>query len=614
MCGIAGWISFRRDLRNEQATVDAMTETMACRGPDDRGTWVDGPAALGHRRLAIIDLPGGRQPMSAEGPEGGAVAMVYSGEAYNFAELREELTARGHRFTTTSDTEVVLRGYLEWGEAVAERLNGMYAFAIWDSREQKLVMIRDRMGIKPFYFYPTDDGVLFGSEPKAILANPLVPRRVTLDGLRELFAFVKTPGHAIWDGMREVEPGTVVTVGRGGIRTHVYWSLRTEPHTDDKETSIARVRELLEDIVRRQLVSDVPRCTLLSGGLDSSAMTALAARQLGEQGEKVRSFAVDFVGQTEHFVPDSLRGTPDTPFVHDVAELCGTEHQDIVLDSDQLADPEVRARVIRARDIPAGLGDMDSSLYLLFKAIRQHSTVALSGESADEVFGGYRQFFDEEARRADTFPWLVRFSTEFGDDGNILTDQMAKSLDLQGYVHDGYRRAVAGVDRLDGESDFEYRMRVISHLHLTRFVRILLDRKDRASMANGLEVRVPFCDHRLVQYVYNAPWSLKSFDGREKSLLREATADVLPRSVYDRVKSPYPSTQDPRYFVALQDNARDLLARPAHPVFDLVSRTWLEDAVRTDTPVSTQAARHGLERALDLALWMDLYSPTIGIP
>lgn len=614
MCGIAGWISFRRDLRNEQATVDAMTETMACRGPDDRGTWVDGPAALGHRRLAIIDLPGGRQPMSAEGPEGGEVAMVYSGEAYNFAELREELTARGHRFTTTSDTEVVLRGYLEWGEAVAERLNGMYAFAIWDSREQKLVMIRDRMGIKPFYFYPTDDGVLFGSEPKAILANPLVPRRVTLDGLRELFAFVKTPGHAIWDGMREVEPGTVVTVGRGGIRTHVYWSLRTEPHTDDKETSIARVRELLEDIVRRQLVSDVPRCTLLSGGLDSSAMTALAARQLGEQGEKVRSFAVDFVGQTEHFVPDSLRGTPDTPFVHDVAELCGTEHQDIVLDSDQLADPEVRARVIRARDIPAGLGDMDSSLYLLFKAIRQHSTVALSGESADEVFGGYRQFFDEEARRADTFPWLVRFSTEFGDDGNILTDQMAKALDLQGYVHDGYRRAVAGVDRLDGESDFEYRMRVISHLHLTRFVRILLDRKDRASMANGLEVRVPFCDHRLVQYVYNAPWSLKSFDGREKSLLREATADVLPRSVYDRVKSPYPSTQDPRYFVALQDNAKDLLARPTHPVFDLVSRTWLEDAVRTDTPVSSQAARHGLERALDLALWMDLYSPTIGIP
>ncbi|MDX3234513.1 asparagine synthase (glutamine-hydrolyzing) [Streptomyces sp. ME03-5709C] len=614
MCGIAGWISFRRDLGNEQETVDAMTETMACRGPDDRGTWVHGPAALGHRRLAIIDLPGGRQPMSAEASGGGPVAMVYSGEAYNFSELRAELAARGHRFTTTSDTEVVLRGYLEWGESVAERLNGMYAFAIWDSREQKLVMIRDRMGIKPFYYYPTDDGVLFGSEPKAILANPLVPRRVTLDGLRELFAFVKTPGHAIWEGMREVEPGTVVTVGRDGIRTHVYWSLRTEPHTDDKETTIARVRELLEDIVRRQLVSDVPRCTLLSGGLDSSAMTALAARQLGAQGQKVRSFAVDFAGQTERFVPDSLRATPDTPFVHDVAELCGTEHQDIVLDSGQLADPEVRARMIRARDIPAGFGDLDSSLYLLFKAIRQQSTVALSGESADEVFGGYRQFFDEEARRADTFPWLVRFTTDFGDDGSVLTDRVTKALDLRGYIRDGYRRAVAGVDRLDGESDFEYRMRVISHLHLTRFVRILLDRKDRASMANGLEVRVPFCDHRLVQYVYNAPWSLKSFDGREKSLLREATADVLPRSVYDRVKSPYPSTQDPKYFVALQENAKDLLAKPAHPVFDLVSRTWLEEAVGIVTPVGGHAARRGLERVLDLAVWMDLYAPTVDIP
>jgi asparagine synthase (glutamine-hydrolysing) len=613
MCGIAGWISFQRDLRNEQATVDAMTETMACRGPDDRGTWIDGHAALGHRRLAIIDLPGGRQPMAAKAPGAGTVAMVYSGEAYNFTELRKELAARGHRFTTASDTEVVLHGYLEWGEAVADRLNGMYAFAIWDSREQKLVMIRDRLGIKPFFYYRTDDGVLFGSEPKAILANPLADRSVTLDGLRELFAFVKTPGHAVWEGMREVEPGTVVTVDRNGLRTHAYWALETKPHPDGKEASIAHVRTLLEDIVRRQLVADVPRCTLLSGGLDSSAMTALAAQQLAAEGKTVRSFAVDFVGQTENFVADALRATPDTPFVHDVAAYSGTEHQDIVLNSDQLADPEVRSRVIRARDIPAGFGDMDASLYLLFKAIRQHSTVALSGESADEVFGGYQQFFDEEARQAETFPWLVRSAQHLGDDGDILTDSVTKSLDLGGYIRDSYGSAVSGVQRLDGESDFEYRMRVICYLHLTRFVRILLDRKDRTSMAVGLEVRVPFCDHRLVEYVYNTPWALKSFDGREKSLLREATADVLPRSVYDRVKSPYPSTQDPRYAVALQENAKDLLAKPSHPVFDLVNRSWLERAVKIDTPQITQQSRHGLERTLDLALWMDLYSPTMRI-
>jgi asparagine synthase (glutamine-hydrolysing) len=610
MCGITGWVAFRRDLRAEHTTVDAMTETMACRGPDDRGTWVAEHAALGHRRLAIIDLPGGRQPMSVDTPNG-PVAMVYSGETYNFTELRKELIGRGHRFETDSDTEVVLHAYIEWGDAFAERLNGMYAFAIWDARENKLVMVRDRMGIKPFYYYETADGVLFGSEPKAILANPLAERTVTLDGIRELFAFVKTPGHAVWEGMREVEPGTIVTVGSNGLRTTRYWTLETREHTDDQATSVAHVRELLEDIVRRQLVSDVPRCTLLSGGLDSSAMTAIAAQQLAETNETVRSFAVDFVGQTENFVPDDLRGTPDTPYVHDVAAKSGTQHQDIVLNSDELADPAVRSKVIRARDIPMGLGDMDASLYLLFKAIREHSTVALSGESADEVFGGYQQFFDPKAQQATTFPWLVKFAEHFGDDDNILAPGLTQALDLPNYIQSAYDRSVAGIQRLDGESDFEWRMRKVCYLHLTHFVRILLDRKDRASMAVGLEVRVPFCDHRLVEYVYNTPWSLKTYDGREKSLLRGATRDVLPQSVAERVKSPYPSTQDPNYAVKLQNNAREYLSDPAHPVFDVVSRDWLAKAVRIDTPQITQASRRGLERTLDLALWVDMYKPAL---
>ncbi|MGW7417133.1 asparagine synthase (glutamine-hydrolyzing) [Streptomyces sp. NPDC054863] len=613
MCGISGWISYTRDLRTEQRTVDAMTETMDCRGPDDRGTWVSGPAALGHRRLAIIDLPGGRQPMTVDTPRG-TVAVVYSGETYNFTELRAELTARGHRFTTESDTEVVLHGYLEWGEDVASRLNGMYAFAVWDEHKQRLVLIRDRMGIKPLYYYETPDGVLFGSEPKAVLANPLARREVGLDGLREMLALVKTPGHAVWAGMREVEPGTVVTVDRGGLRRHVYWELASTEHTDDRDTTIAHVRTLMDDIVRRQLVADVPLCTLLSGGLDSSAMTALAAQQLAPTGERVRSFAVDFVGRTENFVADELRSTPDTPFVHDVARASGTDHQDIVLDSHALADPEVRAKVIRARDLPMGFGDMDASLYLLFKAIRERSTVALSGESADEVFGGYQQFFDEEARHGDTFPWLGQTGRHFGtDDASVLRPALVDSLDLGTYVKDSYATAVSGIQRLGSDSDFEFRMRRMSHLHLTRFVRVLLDRKDRASMATGLEVRVPFCDHRLVEYVYNAPWALKSFDGREKSLLREATADVLPRSVYDRVKSPYPSTQDPKYALALQDHVKGLLADPGHRVFDLVDRGLLRSAAEVESPQITMASRRSLELTLDLALWLDMYKPTLAL-
>ena len=340
--------------------------------------------------------------------------------------------------------------------------------------------------------------------------------------------------------MREVEPGTVMTVGANGIREQVYWSLRTTEHTDDRADSVAHVRELLEDIVRRQLVADVPRCTLLSGGLDSSAMTAITTQQLAEQEKTLRSFAVDFVGQTENFVADELRGTPDAPYVRDVAEKCRTEHQDIVLNSEELVAPGVRAKVIRARDLPIGLGDMDASLYLLFKAIRQHSTVALSGESTDEIFGGYKQFFDPQAQQATMFPWPIRYTEHFGGAAEILTEASRKALDLATYIQDSYDAAVSGIERLDGENDFEYRMRKICNLHLTRFMQILLDRQDRTSMAVGLEVWVPFCDHRLVDYVYNTPWALKTFDGREKSLLRHATSDVLPKSLAERVKHPTP--------------------------------------------------------------------------
>jgi asparagine synthase (glutamine-hydrolysing) len=612
MCGITGWIAFDSDLTRSEATLGAMTATMACRGPDARGTWLDRHAALGHRRLAVIDIAGGAQPMQVTGPQGDAV-MVYSGETYNYPELRAELSGRGHQFRTESDTEVVLRGYLEWGPAVAERLNGMYAMAIWDRREQQLVMIRDRMGIKPFYYYPTRDGVLFGSEPKAILANPAARRVVDSEGLHELLSFSKTPGQAVWAGMREVLPGTVVTAGRAGLREHVYWQLATTGHGDGEQATVAHVRELLDDIVRRQLVADVPRCVLLSGGLDSSALTALAAGQLGGHGEKVRSFAVDFAGQEENFQADDFRPTPDSPFVHDVARHVGSLHSDIVLDHDALADPAVRREVLIARDIPAGLGDMDGSLYLLFKAIREHSTVALSGESADEVFGGYRWFHQPEIVAVEAFPWMTASAAAgpAAQPDGLFAPGLAQRLDLPGYLADRYKEAVSEVTHLPGDSEHERRMRVVCYLHLTRFVRLLLDRKDRMSMAVGLEVRVPFCDHRLVEYVYNTPWSLKTYDGREKSLLRGAARDVLPQSVVERVKSPYPSTQDARYPAALQQQAGQLLAARQHPVFELVSRDWLAGAVTADPATIPTAVRNGLERTLDLALWLEVYQPEL---
>ncbi|OON81390.1 asparagine synthase (glutamine-hydrolyzing) [Streptomyces tsukubensis] len=606
MCGITGWISYRRDLTGQQASLDAMTETMSCRGPDAQGSWVTPRAALGHRRLAVIDLPGGAQPMEAR-TDDGTVAMVYSGEAYNYRELREELRRRGHRFETDSDTEVVLRGYLQWGEELAGKLNGMYAFAIWDPRTEKLVMIRDRMGIKPFYFYETDDGVLFGSEPKAILANPLATAEVGPDGLREIFSFAKTPGVAVWEGMRELKPGHVAVLDRSGLREHAYWQLEVSEHTDSQQETVAHVRELLEDIIARQLVADVPRCSLLSGGLDSSAMTALAAKQLGEQGETVRSFAVDFPDQAENFRAMDISPTQDTPFVHAVKEHVRCDHKDIILDGAALSDPAVRRAAVGARDVPVGLGDRDNSLYLLFKAVREQSTVALSGESADEVFGGYPWFHDER-REAETFPWLVGASPM--DSTGVLAEDVARRLELGSYLQDSYASAVALTPLKEGEQGLEKRMRQVSYLHLTRMVQSLLDRKDRMSMAVGLEVRVPFCDHRLVQYVFNTPWSLKTFDGREKSILREATRDLLPESVVQRKKSGYPGSFDPRYVAAIQSQASELLSS-GHAALELCNAGVLREAVAADGATITAQQRGHLERALDLAVWFDQHSPVI---
>ncbi|MFL6054744.1 MAG: asparagine synthase (glutamine-hydrolyzing) [Actinoallomurus sp.] len=596
MCGIAGWVDFARDLRLQRDTALAMTRTMALRGPDAEGLWIDPHVALGHRRLAVIDIEGGAQPMS-EGP----ATLVYSGETYNFRELRRELESHGHRFRTRSDTEVVLQAYLRWGADLVEHLNGMYAFAVWDRRTEELLLVRDRMGIKPLYYARTPHGVMFGSEPKAILANPGFTPRIGEEGLLELLTTAKTPGHAVFDGMREVEPGHIIRVSRDGVTDRRYWALTAREHTDDVPTTVRRVRELLEDIVERQLISDVPLCTLLSGGLDSSTLTALADRALGAG--TVRSFAVDFTDESGGFVPDAMRDTADTPYVHEVAKHVGSQHTDVVLSSDDLTSPGATETVMRARDLP-GIGDMDTSLYLLFAEIRRHSTVALSGESADEVFGGYRWFHDPAAVAADRFPWLQGL----GGAQELLDRELDRRVDA--YLAARYRQAIDEVPRLPGESGLERRMREICHLHLTRMVRFLLDRKDRMSMAVGLEVRVPFCDHRLVEYVFNTPWAYKTYDGREKSLLRGAAADLLPESVLRRRKSPYPATQNPSYERAVRDRLSHLLADPNAPV-----RPYLdEEAVRTAVSrplgrASLQQDRIPMERVLALNDWLTAYRP-----
>ena len=608
MCGIAGWVDFSGDHAPLAAQVQAMTNTIAARGPDAGGLWADGHAVLSHRRLAVIDPDGGRQPMIAcrDGHEDEpAVVLSYCGEVYNYRRLREELRGRGHRFRTASDSEVVLRCYQEWGTGLAARLTGMFAFALWDVRLQRLLLVRDRLGVKPLYYHPAGSGVLFGSEPKALLAHLDVTPVIDLDGLRRLLTGIKRPGETIYRDIYEVPPGHLIEWSASGRSVRAYWRLQAREHRDGLPDTTRAIRSLLEDIMSDQMAADVPVCTLLSGGLDSSALTAIAAAQ--ETGP-VRSFAVDFTGHSDRFVPDRLRPAPDAPFVRALAEHAGTAHTDIVLSSSQLADPAARAAVLGAMDAPVGGSDAYTSLYLLFGAIRRHCTVAVSGEGADEVFGGYLTFHDPGAVGAPTFPWLASRSRQHSP-ARLLPQTLADRLDLRGHVRGIYREALAAVPHPDSDAGDrrEHRMREITYLHLTYFLPRLLDRKDRLSMAHGLEVRVPYCDHRLVDYLYSTPWQMKTSDGREKSLLRAATRDLLPPAVANRRKSPYPRTQDPAYDQALRRELKAVAADSNAPLSTITDPQRLASLAAASTPLAT----HAIASILQFNQWLRRYQPVL---
>lgn len=615
MCGLAGWVSYGRDLREYTRIASTMTETMVCRGPDAGGLWSSQHAVLGHRRLSIIDLEGGRQPMAVVEGSDDLPVITYTGEVYNFQELREELRGLGHEFRTSSDTEVVLRAYLQWGADFAERLNGIYAFAIWDPRSEELLLVRDRMGVKPLYYHPTEDGVIFGSELKAILAHEDVEAVIDGEGLREIFSIVKTPGHGVLKGMYEVLPATVMRFTKDGSSSHRYWELTAREHTDDLDTTIDTVRELLEDIVDRQLIADVTVGTLLSGGLDSSAITAIAAKALAEKGvtEPIRAFSVNFTGHEERFEANVQWADPDTPYAIEVAEHVGAEHIIVELDSNDVLNDEVRQQVLRAQDLPVSTGDMEYSLLLLCRALKERMTVALSGEAADELFGGYTWFHDEEAVSLDSFPWHHPFE-KAGGIGALHDIGLWDRLGLTEYIKQRYTEALQQVPRLAGETGHEARMRELTFLNLTRWENFLLDRKDRISMAASLEVRVPFTDHRLVEYVYNTPWAMKNFDGREKSLLRAAMRGVLPDSVLDRKKNPYPSTQDLTYELELRKRVEAIITEGA-PVLGLVGEADIRRLL--DRPEGAYAvggpwsARAVLERLVEFNTWVSDYDVTV---
>lgn len=557
MCGIAGFLSFDKDIRGYADRLCAMQETLVRRGPDQQGQYIDEMIALAHRRLAVIDIEKGRQPMCY-----GRYKIVYNGELYNTDDIKSALLADGCAFDTHSDTEVILKAYAAWGEACLDRFNGIYAFAVWDEYEQKLFLARDRMGVKPL-FYAYKGGVLcFGSEIKTILASGFVEPVIDSDGVAELMLVGpgRTGGYGVFKDICEIKPGYCAAVTRDGLRMRRYWKLLDRTHTEDLDTTAEHVAFLVTDAVKRQLVSDVPIGTFLSGGLDSSLISSVASRHIPD----LKTFSVTYKDQRQFFHRTKFQPTTDDDFIGVMQDYIGADGRIITLDTPLLADALYDA--VGARDLP-GMADVDSSLLLLCREIKKDVTVALSGECADEIFGGYPWYRDPEIRQRYGFPWAQTTDYRAG----FISDEF--KIDAAEFVNAKYEATVKDTDKLDGLSETESRMREMMRLNIDWFMQTLLDRKDRMSMYSGLEVRVPFCDHRIVEYLYSVPWEFKECGGEEKGLLRRAMRDYLPESVLHRKKSPYPKTHNPSYTQEMQARLSAILEDNNAPLFDIVKRS-----------------------------------------
>lgn len=598
MCGIAGAISFTEDMRGDMKIYEKMQKAMIRRGPDQRGIVLTREAALIHTRLAVIDIAGGRQPMSFSADEKNCT-IVYNGELYNTAELRCELE-KDFDFETSSDTEVVLKSYVKWGSACVERFNGIFAFAIYDESEHSLFLARDRIGVKPLFYYDTGDKLIFGSELPVLLEHPDIPHEIDENGTAELILIApgRTPGCGVIRGIKEIKPGCRGFYTRRGLKLEEYWRLRAHELHETFDQTAEHVRELVLDSIRRQLVSDVPVCTFLSGGLDSSLISSVAAAEMKKQGKLLSTFSVDYRDNDKYFTKSHFQPNSDPEYIQCMAEYLGTDHHWVVVDTPELTAALDEA--VDARGLP-GMADVDASMLLLCREIKKHGTVALSGECADEIFGGYPWYRDEDIRMTDGFPWAQ--STSYRK--TFLGDKYSSRIDAEDYVYSAYKKTTDDAMKLHNDSELESRMREMTQLNFSWFMQNLLDRKDRMSMYSGLEVRVPFCDYRIAEYLYNVRWEYKDWQGQEKGLLREAMRDWLPEKVLRRKKSPYPKTHNPAFLDAVTVRLREILQDKDSRLTELVSRQALEKLLTHEDHVQWYGQLMNLPQTIAFFIQLD---------
>lgn len=567
MCGIAGYINFsdnfvkRYDYHKHLA--GELIKPLAPRGPDDTGIWIGEHAAFSHSRLCVIDPSGGAQPMKRT-VSGYEFVIVYNGELYNTKELKATLTQFGYNFTSESDTEVLLYSYIHYGTECAKHLNGIFAFCVWDSMRQRVFLCRDNFGVKPLFYSFSDDTLVFASEIKAILKFPGIKPRVSKEGLQEIFAIApaRTAGVGVFKDIFELKPSEYMIYSRNNLVRKKYWELQSSEHPDSYKKTIETVHDLVYDSIKRQLVSDVGIATLLSGGLDSSIISAIGALEFKKQGRQLSTYSFDYKDNDKFFKASNFQPDSDAPWVKRMVSHFNTNHTYLECDTNDLIN--LLDACVDAKDLP-GMADVDASLLYYCKKIKEKHTVILSGECSDEIFGGYPWFRDEKAFKTPAFPWCYDLSLRKG----VLKDSVENTLDLENYSYMRYSESISKTPTLPSDSPEEKRRREIAWLNLNWFMTNLLDRKDRMSMANGLEVRVPFCDKRIVQYVWNIPWEMKNKNNISKNILREAVKTILPEDVLYRKKSPYPKTHNPAYENLVRERLLDTISNSNAPILSL---------------------------------------------
>ena len=613
MCGIVGFVNYKKELPNKQNVINLMTQTLSNRGPDEEGIYIKNNVALGHKRLIVIDPQGGKQPMIQRFNEGEYV-IVYNGQIYNTKELRKTLTENGFSFSGHCDTEVLLKSYIYYGKDVVNHLNGIFSFAIWNTKTQELFMARDHFGVKPLFYTEFDGGLIFASELKAIFKYPYFEKIIDSQGISELFGIgpSHTPGLTIYKNIYEIKPAHFAVYNKSGLYIEKYWELKSKPHLEDFDETCSHLESLLKDSISRQLVSDMPICTFLSGGLDSSIITKFTSDYLQKKDmAPLDTYSVDYVDNDKNFVKSDFQPNSDNYYIDLMNKNTYSKHHTVMLDTPELAAALKNAMI--ARDMP-GMADVDSSLYLFCKEVKKEKTVTLMGECADEIFGGYPWFFREDSLNSGTFPWSIAKLERT----KLLNPSISSKVNLTDYIDFRYNQSLSNVEILDTDSFDTAEKRKISYLTITWFMQTLLERADRMSMANGFEVRVPFCDYRLAEYMYNVPWEMKAYRGREKGLLRHIMKGVLPDEIVDRKKSPYPKTFNPTYLATVKGMLRGIMKDSSRPINSLLNRDFILDILNTDGKAFTRPWFGQLMTGPQLMaylcqvnMWLERYQPKI---